>query len=43
MATPVNKKEPSACQLLGVQLLSMINMMVKVPTRVNTQTPFTNV
>ena len=41
-ATPVNKKEPSGCNLPGVRLLSMINMTEKVPTRVNTQTPFTN-
>ena len=38
----VNKKEPSGCKLPGARLLSMINMMEKVSTRVNTQTPFTN-
>ena len=42
-ATPVNYKEPSGCKRPGVRLLSMINMMEKVPTRVNTRTPFTNV
>ena len=40
--TPVNKKEPSGCKLPGVRFLSMINMPEKVPTRVNTMTPFTN-
>ena len=38
--SPVNKKEPSGCKLPGVRLLSMINMMEKVSTRVNSQTPF---
>ena len=38
----VNKKEPSGCKLPGARLLSMINMMEKVSTRVNTQTPFAN-
>ena len=33
-ATPVKKKEPSGCKLPGVGLLSMINIMEKVPTRV---------
>ena len=37
----VNKKEPTK-KLPGARLLSMINMMEKVSTRVNTQTPFTN-
>ena len=36
------KKEPSGCKLPGVRLLSIISMMEKVPTRVNTQTRFTN-
>ena len=31
-ATPVNKKEPSACKRPTVGLLSMINMMEKVPS-----------
>ena len=38
----VNKKKPSGCKLPGARLLSMINMMEKVSTRVNTLTPFTN-
>ena len=38
----VHKKEPSGCKLPGARLLSMINMMEKVSTRVNTQTSFTN-
>ena len=38
----VNKKETSGCKLPGARLLSMINMMEKVSTRVNTQTSFTN-
>ena len=41
-ATPVKKKEPSGCKLPGVRLLSIISMMEKVPTRVNTQTRCTN-
>ena len=41
-ATPVHKKEPSGCKLPGERLLSMINMMEKVPTRVNIMTPFAN-
>ena len=34
--SPVTKKEPSGCKLPGVRILSMINMMEKVSTRVNT-------
>ena len=30
-ATPVNKKEPSGCNIPGLRLLSMINMTEKVP------------
>ena len=37
-ATPVNKKEPSGSKRPSVRLLSIFNMMEKVPTRVNTQT-----